>query len=74
MIQGLGVMGYPMAVNLRKGLDHETILLICDINRDACDKLREDLDAKYHVRAVVNGAEAARLAVSGSKARSFASN
>ncbi|KAK3388032.1 hypothetical protein B0H63DRAFT_448814 [Podospora didyma] len=37
---GLGVMGYPMAKNLRAGLGPEKVLLICDVNHEAITRFK----------------------------------
>ncbi|KAK3324320.1 3-hydroxyisobutyrate dehydrogenase-like protein [Cercophora scortea] len=59
---GLGVMGYPMAKNLRKGLDKSTTLLICDINADALERFITETADQGPVRVVPNGYEAAQAA------------
>jgi 3-hydroxyisobutyrate/3-hydroxypropionate dehydrogenase len=60
---GLGVMGYPMAKNLRSGLGPEKTLLICDVNTEAIDKFQKEVEGKGPVRVVKNGFEAAKAAV-----------
>ncbi|KAE8447530.1 hypothetical protein EG329_010660 [Mollisiaceae sp. DMI_Dod_QoI] len=59
---GLGVMGYPMAVNLRKGLGHEYTLLICDVNKDAIAKFQKQMEGQGPVQVVENGLEAVKKA------------
>lgn len=51
---GLGVMGYPMALNLRKGLDDSHTLLICDVSTDALERFQRDAEGKGPV-SIVNG-------------------
>ena len=60
---GLGVMGYPMAVNLRNGLSLDYILLICDVNREAISKFQKQVEEKGPVKVITNGFEAANAAV-----------
>lgn len=65
---GLGVMGYPMAVNLLKGLDASKTLLICDVSDEAIkqfldDARRSDATASPSVSVVKNGYDAAKAAV-----------
>ncbi len=57
-------MGYPMAVNLRKGLGHEYTLLICDVNKDAIAKFQKQMEGQGPVEVVGNGLEAVKKAVS----------
>ncbi|KAF2010794.1 3-hydroxyisobutyrate dehydrogenase-like protein [Aaosphaeria arxii CBS 175.79] len=55
---GLGVMGYPMALNLRKGLDSSYTLLVCDVVPEAISKFQEDSEGHGPVRVVKSGYEA----------------
>lgn len=59
---GLGVMGYPMAVNLRNGIDAKTKLLICDVSEDALTRFQKETEGAVEV--VKNGYEAVQQAVS----------
>ncbi|CZR54231.1 related to 3-hydroxyisobutyrate dehydrogenase [Phialocephala subalpina] len=59
---GLGVMGYPMAVNLRKGLSSEYTLLICDVNKDAIAKFQKQMEGQGPIEVVENGMEAVKRA------------
>ncbi|CAK7202832.1 hypothetical protein SEUCBS139899_005559 [Sporothrix eucalyptigena] len=66
---GLGVMGYPMAVNLFKGLDDSKTLLVCDVSEDAIsrfhietDGLRKSKPNSPSVSVVKNGFDAAKAA------------
>jgi hypothetical protein len=61
--KGLGVMGYPMAKNLRAGLGQDTKLLICDVNTDALDRFKVETEGQGRVEVVSNGYEAAKTAV-----------
>ena len=63
MPPGLGVMGYPMAKNLRGGLGPEKTLLICDINSNALDRFKAETEGQGPVGVVRSGYEAARAAV-----------
>lgn len=47
-------MGYPMALNLRKGLDDSHTLLICDVSTDALERFQRDTEGKGPV-SIVNG-------------------
>ncbi|KAK3688063.1 6-phosphogluconate dehydrogenase [Podospora appendiculata] len=55
-------MGYPMAKNLRKGLDTNTTLLICDVNTDALERFVAETAGQGPVRVVPNGYTAAQAA------------
>ncbi|ORY14067.1 3-hydroxyisobutyrate dehydrogenase-like protein [Clohesyomyces aquaticus] len=55
---GLGVMGYPMALNLRKGLSRDYTLLVCDVVPDAVSRFQKDAEGKGPVEVVKNGFEA----------------
>ncbi|KAK0622417.1 NAD binding domain of 6-phosphogluconate dehydrogenase-domain-containing protein [Immersiella caudata] len=61
---GLGVMGYPMAKNLRAGLSPDKLLLICDVNSDALERFKTNAQTAGHgpVEVVSNGFEAAEKA------------
>ncbi|KAH7082671.1 3-hydroxyisobutyrate dehydrogenase-like protein [Paraphoma chrysanthemicola] len=59
---GLGVMGYPMALNLRKGLDSSYTLLICDVSTDAISRFQHDADSHGPVAVVKSGYEAVQSA------------
>ncbi|OCL05536.1 3-hydroxyisobutyrate dehydrogenase [Glonium stellatum] len=59
---GLGVMGYPMAVNLHAGLGPDQKLLICDVNSDAISRFKKETEGKGSVEVVNNGFEAVRAA------------
>jgi hypothetical protein len=57
-------MGYPMAVNLRKGLSADYTLLICDVNKEALAKFQKEMKGKGPIEVVENGHEAVGRAVS----------
>jgi 3-hydroxyisobutyrate/3-hydroxypropionate dehydrogenase len=61
---GLGVMGYPMAVNLRSKLGQDKTLLICDVSEEAIAKFQKQMEGKGPIKVVKNGFEAAQEAVS----------
>lgn len=63
LVSGLGVMGYPMALNLHAGLGSDQILLICDTNLEALDRFKAEARGKATVKIVSNGFEAAKAAV-----------
>lgn len=62
-LPGLGVMGYPMALNLLKGLGPEKTLLICDVATDALERFQAEAKCEASVTVVQNGFEAAKAAV-----------
>ncbi|PNS20506.1 hypothetical protein CAC42_5956 [Sphaceloma murrayae] len=55
---GLGVMGYPMAINLRKKMDPSHKLLICDVSKEALSKFQSEMSGSGPIEVVANGAEA----------------
>lgn len=57
-------MGYPMAKNLRAGLEPTKTLLICDVSKEALDRFQAETVGKGPVEIVKNGFEAAKAAVS----------
>lgn len=57
-------MGYPMALNLRKGLDASTTLLINDVVESAISKFQKDAEGLGPVEVIKSGYEAAQKAVS----------
>lgn len=59
---GLGVMGYPMALNLSKGLHKSHTLFICDVVPDALQRFRADTADLGPVQVVENGFKAVRRA------------
>ncbi|UNI23001.1 3-hydroxyisobutyrate dehydrogenase [Purpureocillium takamizusanense] len=60
---GLGVMGYPMAMNLVKGLGAEKSFLICDVHEEFLQRFQNEAQGRaLSVRTVPNGFEAARAA------------
>ncbi|KAF2264960.1 3-hydroxyisobutyrate dehydrogenase-like protein [Lojkania enalia] len=59
---GLGVMGYPMALNLRKGLDVSHTLLVCDVVPDAISRFQQDSKGKGPVEVIKSGYEAVQKA------------
>lgn len=64
-VLGLGVMGYPMAINLLNGLGPEKTFLICDVSEDALSRFQSESKgkAKATVKVIENGFEAAKSAV-----------
>ncbi|KAI3335827.1 6-phosphogluconate dehydrogenase [Ustulina deusta] len=59
---GIGVMGYPMAWNLLRGLGPEKTLLICDVEAEALGRFWEESHGQYRVEIVSNGFKAAKEA------------
>jgi 3-hydroxyisobutyrate dehydrogenase len=55
-------MGYPMALNLRKGLDNTHSLVICDVSNDALSRFQTDAEGQGPVETVQNGYEAVQRA------------
>ena len=56
-------MGYPMAINLRKGMEKDRMLFICDVSEDAISRFRKETEGQGPVEVVSNGWEAANAAV-----------
>lgn len=56
-------MGYPMAMNLVKGLGPKKSFLICDVNEDSLERFQTESKGRASVTIVANGFEAARAAV-----------
>ncbi|KAF5610965.1 3-hydroxyisobutyrate dehydrogenase [Fusarium sp. NRRL 25303] len=59
---GLGVMGYPMAVNLIKGLGASKSFLIADVNQEALHNFQDEVKGFGKVSVVQNGYEATKAA------------
>ncbi|KAI8931027.1 hypothetical protein NX059_012038 [Plenodomus lindquistii] len=59
---GLGVMGYPMALNLRKGIDKSHTLLICDVSTDALTRFQQDAKSNGAIEIIKHGYEAIQRA------------
>ena len=55
-------MGYPMALNLRKGLDSSHTLLICDVSTSALEKFQSDASGQGPVEIVQSGYDAVQKA------------
>lgn len=55
-------MGYPMALNLRKGLDSTYTLLICDVSPSALSKFQNEASNQGPIAVVQNGYEAIQQA------------
>ena len=49
LVPGLGVMGYPMAINLRSKNDPDRQMFICDVNQSALDKFQMETQGKGSV-------------------------
>lgn len=62
-MSGLGVMGYGMAINLRKRLDHDWTLCICDLNDAAIDRFMTETVDGGPVNVVKSASEAMQTAV-----------
>jgi 3-hydroxyisobutyrate/3-hydroxypropionate dehydrogenase len=60
---GLGVMGWPMALNLRSKLGADTTMLICDVSEDALARFENKTQSLGPVRRVESGFQAAVEAV-----------
>ena len=63
MSTGIGVMGFPMAVNLRTKMDKNSKLLVCDVSPEQIERYQAKVQGAGEVEVVSNGAEAAKLAV-----------
>ena len=55
-------MGWPMALNLRKGLPSSTTLLICDVVASALEKFHYETSTLGPVETIENGFDAAQRA------------
>jgi 3-hydroxyisobutyrate dehydrogenase len=55
-------MGYPMALNLRKGLDDSHTVLICDVSSDALTRFQHDAKNHGPVDIIKSGYEAIQRA------------
>jgi 3-hydroxyisobutyrate dehydrogenase-like beta-hydroxyacid dehydrogenase len=55
-------MGYPMALNLRKGLPESCTLLVCDVVPAAISRFQKETDGQGPVEVISNGAEAVQKA------------
>ncbi|KAJ5604497.1 hypothetical protein N7510_009651 [Penicillium lagena] len=60
--QRLGVMGFPMAINLREKMGPNATLLICDVSADAIGKFQSQTKDQGPVQVVKNGFEAVQKA------------
>lgn len=56
-------MGYPMAINLVKGLGSSKSFLIADVNQEALNEFQNEVKGFGKVSVVQNGSEAAKAAV-----------
>ncbi|KAF7188971.1 putative 3-hydroxyisobutyrate dehydrogenase, mitochondrial [Pseudocercospora fuligena] len=61
---GLGVMGYPMALNLRRKIDSDRELIVCDINQDVINRFQKQTEDDGPVKVVNTAYEALQEAVS----------
>ncbi|KAF1950476.1 3-hydroxyisobutyrate dehydrogenase-like protein [Byssothecium circinans] len=59
---GLGVMGYPMALNLRKTLPETHTLLVCDVDASALSQFQSETTSSGPVEVIPNGFEAIQRA------------
>ncbi|KAL5380960.1 hypothetical protein DPSP01_007492 [Paraphaeosphaeria sporulosa] len=59
---GLGVMGYPMAINLRKGLSSDYTLLVCDVVPSALEQFHSETSNHGRVETIQNGFDAIQRA------------
>ena len=63
MTLGLGVMGYPMAVNLRTKLDSDRKMFTCDVNKSALDRFQEEMEGKGPVQTLDSAYQVIQAAV-----------
>lgn len=56
-------MGYGMAVNLRSKLDNDWTFLICDVDSQAIERFKSEMQGQGPVEVVKNGFEAVKAAV-----------
>ncbi|KAJ5382253.1 hypothetical protein N7517_000164 [Penicillium concentricum] len=59
---GLGVMGYPMAINLRERISSNTKILVNDVSVEAIERYQKETKGKGTVEFVKSGFEAAKVA------------
>ncbi|KAK5054414.1 hypothetical protein LTR84_001304 [Exophiala bonariae] len=59
---GLGAMGYEMAVNVRKKMARTSLLLINDVNREACDRFIQELNSFGPIKFLSSAREVAEEA------------
>ncbi|KAJ5890299.1 hypothetical protein N7504_011109 [Penicillium tannophilum] len=62
MSSGLGVMGFPMAINLSKNIGPSATILICDVSADAIANFESQTNDQGLVQVVENGFEAVQKA------------
>ena len=63
LFQGLGAMGYGMAMNIRKNIPSESTLYINDVNRAACDRFVTEFGSFGPVKIVDSAREVAESAL-----------
>lgn len=56
-------MGFPMALNLRKGLSADHAMYVCDVSDDVIERFKTAAEGMGPVYAIKNGKEAVTLAV-----------
>lgn len=56
-------MGYPMAVNLRSKIGKDKTIVICDVNRDACERFKAEGSKHGAVEVVDSAYDAMQAAV-----------
>ncbi len=63
LFPGLGVMGYPMAINLRSKIDSNRQMFICDVNKSALDRFQTEMDGKGSVQVMESAYQVIQAAV-----------
>lgn len=56
-------MGYPMAVNLRSKIGKDKMIIICDVNHDACERFKAEESKHGNIEIVYSAFEAIQAAV-----------
>lgn len=56
-------MGYPMAINLRKRMEKDKTLFVCDVSEDAVARFRQEMEGQGPIEVVNTGCDAAKAAV-----------
>lgn len=64
---GIGVMGFPMAQNLRRKMPKESKLLICEVNQSQIDQFLDETQPREQIEVISTPKEIAEKAVGENK-------